>query len=214
MKAGRGQVRETTFQITKPWKNKSPYIVFFVIPKGKHIPLLQCPCTQGCTTLPSAGHHPHPKVMPAALSSSQRVWGWLYFQGCVTIRTESSMEIHIQAQFLFHLLSCLKWTHPSRHIAALTDDVMAAVRAGVMLQQPRIHTFLVESVSARNDTQFLQEQMKDHEKVLPNKQIFHSLFLVFSTWLLHGAIPSQEVLRREKMASGQPRSQQIVLCCL
>lgn len=49
-------------------------------------------------------------------------------------------------------------------------DVMAAVRAGVMLQQPRIHTFLVESVSARNDTQFLQEQIKDHEKVfLSNK---------------------------------------------
>lgn len=49
-------------------------------------------------------------------------------------------------------------------------DVMAAVRAGVVLQQPRIHTFLVESVSARNDTQLLQEQMKDHEKVLlPNK---------------------------------------------
>lgn len=34
-------------------------------------------------------------------------------------------------------------------------DVMAAVRAGVVLQQPRIHTFLVESVSAGNDTQFL-----------------------------------------------------------
>lgn len=48
-----------------------------------------------------------------------------------------------------------------------------------MLQQPRIHTFLVESVSARNDTQLLQEQMKDHEKVLlPNNRISYSLLLV------------------------------------
>lgn len=53
---------------------------------------------------------------------------------------------------------------------ALTYDVMAAVRAGMMLQQPRIHTFLVKSVSAGNDTQFLQEQMKEHEKaLLPNE---------------------------------------------
>lgn len=40
MKAERGQVRETTFQVTTPWKNKSPYIVCFIIPKEKHIPLL------------------------------------------------------------------------------------------------------------------------------------------------------------------------------
>lgn len=66
------------------------------------------------------------------------------------------------------------------HSAALTYDVMAAVRAGVVLQQPRIHTLLVESVSAGNDTQLLQEHMKHHENLLPpNKSIFHSLFLVF-----------------------------------
>lgn len=53
------------------------------------------------------------------------------------------------------------------HSAALTYDVMAAVRAGVVLQQPRIHTLLVESVSAGNDTQLLQEHMKHHENLLP-----------------------------------------------
>lgn len=40
MKAGRRQVRKTTFQVTTSWKNKGPYIVFFVILKGKHIPFL------------------------------------------------------------------------------------------------------------------------------------------------------------------------------
>lgn len=110
MKAGRGQVRETTFQVTTPWKNKSPYIVFFVTLKGKHIPFLHVSLHSGLhnTTLPSAGHHPHPKVMPGALGCSLRVWGYLYVQGYATIKTESSTEIHKQGHFLFHLFSCLK----------------------------------------------------------------------------------------------------------
>lgn len=72
MKAGRGQVRETTFQITKPWKNKSPYIVFFVIPKGKHIPLLHASLHSGLhnTALSWASSPPQ-----GYASSSQRVWG-------------------------------------------------------------------------------------------------------------------------------------------
>lgn len=163
MKAGRGQVRETTFQITKPWKNKSPYIVFFVIPKGKH------PSSPCVPALRAAQHCPQLGIIPTPRLCQQHSAALKEFGADCISRTESSMEIHNQAQFLFHLSSCLKQTHPSSHTAALTDDVMAAVRAGVMLQQPRIHTFLVESVSARNDTQFLQEQMKDHEKILTNK---------------------------------------------
>lgn len=100
-------------------------------------------------------------------------------------------------------------TQQSISNAALTYDVMAAMRAGMMLQKPRIHTFLVKSMSAGNDTQFLQEQMKEYEKVLlPNECIFHSIFLVFLTWLLSRLIPGLEVLRRKKMPAvpTQPKS--------
>lgn len=51
MKAGRGQVKETTFKVTTPWKNRSPYIVFFAIPKGKHIPVLALRAAQHCPQL-------------------------------------------------------------------------------------------------------------------------------------------------------------------
>lgn len=79
------------------------------------------------------------------------------------------MEIYKQAQFV-SFCSLTRMREQSTSTAGLTYDVVAAVRAGVMLQQPRIHTLLVKPVSAGDDTQFLQEQMKEHEKVLlPNK---------------------------------------------
>lgn len=62
----------------------------------------------------------------------------------------------------FILQSLTRMREQSTSMAGLTYDVVAAVRAGVMLQQPRIHTLLVKPVSAGNDTQFLQEQMKEH----------------------------------------------------
>lgn len=42
----------------------------------------------------------------------------------------------------------------------LTDDVVSAVGAGVMLQQPGVHAFLVEAVSTRDNPQLLRGEGK------------------------------------------------------
>lgn len=46
----------------------------------------------------------------------------------------------------------------TQQVPGLTNDVVAAMRAGVVLQKPRVHTLPVEPMSAGNDTQLLWKQ--------------------------------------------------------